>query len=301
MKIKEMERFNNSYHDSYYAIYCLVGYEAEQLYKQYHSTAIDDIKSYQSKILHKVVHTTFTLFKIITDLHDYNSAGTILRMIADNMTSYHIIYHEEDEEIRILRHFLFIIDGLNTRLKSLREHNLYYDGKISRKDYDELYSNVVNAISDSEEGIKLCINQIKNLSLYTNNQICIDNYIKKKNWQFISIDNPRGRYKWEDMYKLFDSNRSMAELFVFLSQFVHGLSVSNLVVDESIDKTFEPYYSFGISLLGTAQQYIENDFGLTRDELLDGFQYSDFFHDFILCLSDDKVEEALKIIDAIET
>ena len=300
MKIKEKEIFNNSYHDSYYAIYCLVGYEAEQLYKQYHSTAIDDIKSYQSKILHKVVHTTFTLFKIITDLHDYNSAGTILRMIADNMTSYHIIYHEEDEEIRILRHFLFIIDGLNTRLKSLKEHNLYYDGKISRKDYDELYSNVVNAISDSEEGIKLCINQIKNLSLYTNNQICIDNYIKKKNWQFISIDNPRGRYKWEDMYKQFDSNRSMAELFVFLSQFVHGLSVSNLVVDESIDKTFEPYYSFGISLLGRAQQYIENDFGLTRDELLDGFQNSDFFRDFILCLSDDKVKEALKIIDAIE-
>lgn len=295
-----MEMFNQSYIDSFRAVYSLVGYEAEQLYKLYNSTAINDIKSYQSKILHKVVRATFTLFKIITSLRDYNSASTILRMMADNMTSYHIIYHEKDEETRLLRHFLFVIDGLKTRLKFLSEHDLHYDGKISRKDYDELCSNVTNAISDSEEGIFFCIKQIKNLSLYTKYQNNIDTYIIKKNWQFISIDNPVGRYKWEDMYKLFDSNKSMAELFVFLSQFVHGLSISNLVVDETIDKTFEPYYSFGIALLGKVQRYIENDFGLSRDELIDGFQYSDFCHNLILCLSDDKVKEILKMIDDIE-
>ena len=88
MDVKKSDSFNSSCHASFCKTYDIVGYGIEQLYKRYHSDAINDIKSYQSKILFKTVKIIFTLHKVISDLRDYNSAGALIRVIADTLSSY---------------------------------------------------------------------------------------------------------------------------------------------------------------------------------------------------------------------
>jgi len=283
MKIKELDKFNDSYNDSFCAIYSMVGYETEQLYKRYHSDAINDIKSYQSKILFKTVKTIFTLYKVISDLRDYNSAGALIRVIADTLSSYNIIYHESNEEIKMLRHYLYILDGLSEREIQFSKHKPKYDGNISVDDYNALYNKVVNAYDNTIKSIDFCKEQISHLELYKSQCECVKKLISNRNWKFYGFDNRTKSYNWYEMYKKLFVNETFADVFVFLSQFVHGLSISNLITEMDDIELYEPYYSFGIVMLDKVRNFIETDFGMSSEELINGFVKSEFCKDYILC------------------
>ena len=297
MKIKELDMFNGSYHDSFCEIYNMIGYETEQLFKKYHSDFINDIKSYQRIIIHKAVKTIFTLYKVISDLKDYNSAGALIRVIADNLSSYNLIYHETDEEKKLLRHYLFILDGLSKRLKLFCNHTPKYDGKISVEDYDILYNKVANAQDNTIKSIDFCKEQIHNLDLYQKHRNSIDTYLKNGNWKFSDFNKPKDKYPWSALYKKLGINDTLPDIFGFLSQYVHGLSISNLIIDLNDDELFEPYYSYGIVMLNIVRNFIENDFGMSRKELLNGFEKTTLFKDFYMCLSEDYKRKAMEIIE----
>ena len=295
MKIKELDKFNGSYHDFFCAIYSMVGYETEQLYKRYHSDAINDIKSYQSRILHKTVKTIFTLYKVISDLQDYNSAGALIRVIADTLSSYNLIYNESNEETKMLRHYLFILDGLSKREKQLSKHKPKYDGNISVEDYNALLYKIASTYDNTIKGIDFCKEQISHLDLYKKNRECIETYVKNGNWQFSRLDKPNGHYQWSEIYKKLFDNDIFTDVFGFLSQYVHGLSISNIITELDDCELYEPYYSYGIVILGKVRNFIETDFGMSREELINGFEKSEFCKDYILCLSENEKRKILEM------
>ena len=295
MKIKELDKFNGSYHDSFCAIYSMVGYETEQLYKRYHSDAINDIKSYQSRILYKTVKTIYTLYKVISDLQDYNSAGALIRVIADTLSSYNLIYHENDEETKMLRHYLYILDGLSDREKLFSKQKPKYDDNISVDDYNALLYKIANTYDNTIKGIDFCKEQISHLELYKKNCECVKTLINNRNWKFYGFDNTTKRYNWPEMYKKLFVNETVADAFVFLSQYVHGLSISNLITELDDIELYEPYYSYGIVMLGKVRNFIETDFGMSRKELINGFEKSEFCKDYILCLSEIEKRKILEM------
>jgi len=57
------------------------------------------------------------------------------------------------------------------------------------------------------------------------------------------------KYSWNEMYALLNLEKNVRDFFSTLSEFVHGLSTSNLCVEKEIE-TFEPVYGIATSLLG---------------------------------------------------
>lgn len=295
INIKGMEAYNGSYNDSFVAVYSLLAYEAEQLYRHFPTSNINDIKGYQCKILHKCATFFHTLFIVIEEGHDYYSAGTLIRMIADTLTSYNLIYHENNEDIKALRHYLFILDGLAQRKKYFDSHDLQYDGNISDEEYKVLQKQLQFSKANTLEAINVCKDTICKLGIYKTNKENIDILIQKSNWQFIDIERPKGHYKWEQLYTKINAKRAFTDMVIFMSQFVHGLSMSNLTM-ENDPKEFEPLIAFSISLMGETKDFIENDFGLTVKELLDGILNSRHFLEYFASMSESKQEECLALM-----
>ena len=63
---------------------------------------------------------------------DFCSAMAILRVMADTLSALYLIYKEEGEKL-YLRHYLYVMDGVNNRLKYL-PNSIDYDNKISKSE-----------------------------------------------------------------------------------------------------------------------------------------------------------------------
>ena len=88
----------------------------------------------------------------------------------------------------------------------------------------------------------------------------IDKLIEGHNWRFQSLrSSPKSRFSWEKMYDLMGF-KCPSSFFSSLSDYVHGLSTSNLNL-EMEDELFDPVYSFGISLLGKLMSSLKRYFG----------------------------------------
>lgn len=84
--------------------------------------------------------------------------------------------------------------------------------------------------------------------MYKMNSSNIDSLIQKASWRFKYINRSKTIYSWREMYELIDLGNT--DFFSeHLSGFVHGLSMSNLKIDDC-EETFMPIYSCAISLLG---------------------------------------------------
>lgn len=297
ISIKGMEAYGSSYFNSFVALYSLMAYQTELLSKLYPSSEIDNIKGYQCKILQKCAHSFHTLYFVIANEHDYYAAGTIIRMLTDNLASYNLIYHEIDENLKILRHYLFILDGLAQRKKFLDNHKMKYDGNISKEEYGALEKQVSSSKVNTIGAIDFCEMAIRRLSFYESQKDNIETLMVKKNWQFIELSKPKGHYKWEQLYRNLSDKKAFSDMAAYLSQFVHGLSLSNLTMDNT-PSVFEPLLGFGIKLMGYAQKFIERDFGLNRHELYKDFLKSSYFNNYFAASSEEKKKEMSHLLRA---
>lgn len=288
-----MKSYNESYYDSYAAIYSLLAFETEQLKRHYPSSNIEKIDDYKTNILHKCAIFFHTLFYVVVEAHDYYSAGTLIRMIADTLSSYNLIYHDSDKETTCLRHYLFILDGLCQRKKYFDCHQMNYDNTISMEVYKRLELQVSSSKENTLNAIDICKSQITKLDIYKAQKENVDMLIEKRNWQFIDVSRPKGHYKWEQLYPMLDNKKAFSDMITFLSQFVHGLSISNLTIDNSL-QDFEPLLAYGITLMSKTMAFIKNDFELSRNDLFSGFLNSPHFSDYFSVSSENKKDEILR-------
>jgi len=184
----------------------------------------------------------------------------------------------------MLRHFLFVLDGLSEREIQFSKHKSKFDGKNSVNEHNALCNKVVNAYDNTIKSIDFCKEQISHLELYKSQCEFVKKLINNRNWKFYGFDNPTKRYNWPEMYKKLDSNNTLSDIFTYHSQFVHGLSISNLIIELDDNGLDEVYYSYGSILLDKVMNFIETDFGMSREELRNGYVKSEFCND-LLCLS----------------
>ena len=85
------------------------------------------------------------------------------------------------------------------------------------------------------------------------------------------------------MYNFIDERKSTSDTFSFLSNFVHGLIISNLIINGD-DDDFELLIGHGIFLVGKINEIANNDFNVDRDYLTDGFLTSDWGEELFFLL-----------------
>ena len=105
--------------------------------------------------------------------------------------------------------------------------------------------------------INHCVSEIQSLSFYHGQMYVIDKLIKSQNWKFKTFGsaNRNNSYSWLEMYEKIKL-QCKPTFFSYLSEFVHGLSISNIAVD--IDKPLiKPKLISGLLDNDMPQKYVE--------------------------------------------
>lgn len=257
--ISELEERGLSYKDFFKVLITIIKHELKYLGELHNSTSIDDIDSYivcNAKRIHK---TANTLCKVIEDESDFTTANAILRMLADSLASLYLIYNE-DSGLLELRHYLYIIDGVKSRLCQI-PNEIKYNNKIKREEYDALLAQLMSSKQNYESAYLHCVDKIHSLQIYQSYAALIDKLIECRNWKFKTLTSFKmnnNKYSWSEMYKKLTPFTNK-DNFSFLSEFIHGLSTCNMFVEIN-SAVFEPIYGIAISLLGRLLGFIHNRF-----------------------------------------
>ena len=237
--------------------YCNVVIEKAK--KVYPSASVNDVPGYALEFCRKMLAQATTLVKVAREREDYNTVCSLVRIMADNVAVLKLIYGADDQEEKELRHLLYVMDGVATRYEYLKDKPKPYDGNISKEAYETL-STRVREIKDNAIGcINFCTDAIKARHNYYVKPQCYDILIRYRNWKFKLIDKPKPQdsYSWNDMYNLLNINNN-GYIFSFFSQYVHGLSISNLDLNDGDD--FEAPLVFAFSLLAIIYNFLRKEY-----------------------------------------
>lgn len=296
--IPELKMFNGSYYDAYKGLYSLVAHEVTQLRSIFPEGAVDDINGYKVRILTKIMFASCSFMTVIEKNHDYSSAATILRSIADNLASYILIYRNQNADEVALRHYLFLYDGLNTRLKSILVIKPTDDNAVSELEKEQTQQGVTAAVEDSLNGIDYSLKEIRNSILYKEYKTEIEYLIALKydNWRFKSLKKYKQKLSWQEIYPLINGKESSTYFLSYLSQYVHGLGSSNLSIDNTNPETFYPMIHIGITFLGKIHEFVQNDFGISKEILQKDFFSTDYGKEHLSYVNPSYLKKILKNI-----
>ena len=252
---QELDEQNLSYEEFFRVIHVILKHETMYLRQLHPSKSINDIESYPIIIIEKILKITSTLYTVVNANKDYIVSNIIIRSLADVISSLILIYSKSNADLKLLRHYLFIMDGLQGRINNLPS-DLKYDGKIKIEEFEAL-SQQIESARDNYKGAYSCAEEeIKKLSIYESKKTTIDQLISKINWRFKDLSESPGTYKWSELYTYAELPLD-SKFFSSLSEYVHGLSTSNLIVD-SDNETFEPILSIASSLMGKVHEFIHH-------------------------------------------
>lgn len=226
------------------------------------SLNVDDIDGFGLAILRKSVKMLDTLVFVCVRLQDYVVANAIVRMLADSLAVYRLIYASEDEDERIYRHYLYVKDGLSSRVDTM-EHDLVYNGTISYEAFQALNDRYTDTRQSDKSVINHCDEILANhkyATLYQefHRRTCTE---KSPNWKYKTLGSDKNakdnQYRWKELYELLDASTDVIScLSSHLSQYIHGLCVSNILDDNDIEE-FEPLLSFGMVFIGIINQELD--------------------------------------------
>lgn len=184
------------------------------------TSSMEDTKHYQTILIMRIVQMYHSLELLTKNTSDEVSARCILRGILDSVTTYCFIYQRIDVNDMLFRHYLYALDGWREYKKSvipISEENEYK----FKEDYACDYV------------IKQIEKKLREHSYYAECSATAESLIQNANWKYESLRNPRS-LKYGEMYSVIGFNNKSIEYFQgYLSQFVHGLCLSNKPITES--------------------------------------------------------------------
>lgn len=235
-----------------------------RLSQKYHSHNPDDIPSFTVTFARKLVRSFLTFYSV-SDMGDYVSTKALLRMLADNVAVFKLIYGCPDECEKEFRHYLYILDGVQSRLKALSKPYKRND-RISEEDYETLIQRISMASRSDENAIAFCRKKLLEHPYSQAFKDTAGEIISKKNWKYKRIEGKgnSNKYSWPELYSAIHSSESASEYLSFLSQYVHGLCFSNLQnSDESESADLD--LTIGFFLAGTLLNQVEDIFKNVAD------------------------------------
>ena len=243
----------------------------EKAKKVYPSASVNDIPGYALEFCRKILVQATTLVKVAHEQEDLITVYSLVRILADNVSTLKLIYDTEDVEEKVLRHLLYVMDGVSLRYDYLKDQPKPYDGKIPKETYDALYVQVQNTKDNDRGCINYCTNAIKARPDYLTKQQCYDKLIEYRNWKYKTIEKPKPKdaYSWKELYEKLDA-KDVGNMFSYFSQYVHGLSISKISLDS--DEDYDIPMAFAFSLVGNIFNFLKREYvplvgKFTREEL----------------------------------
>lgn len=270
ISIPELDERDLSYNDFFRIIHVFLQHKMHYIKALHPSNSIDDINAYPLLIVEKIIKLSSTLYSVINTNKDYVASNIIMRSLADYISTLFFIYKEPDCNIKLLRHYIFIIDGLKGRIKQLPK-NLNYDGRIKIEEFNALKKQINTSLDSYKGACQFSEQQIKLLPIYQTNSTDIDYLIETSNWKFKTISRAKNnRFNWNELYDYLNLPID-SDFFSLLSKFVHGLSTSNLMYNGDVEDMY-PILSISSSLLNKVSEFIDEfykeDMSKIKDKMI---------------------------------
>ena len=249
-----LKQFGNSLRNRYlYSLYLSMGI-VRVICRLHNYANVGYLKGYVAHFCY-IRHKSFdTLLKVVEMHHDHVSANCLLRMLADCMAVFRLVYLESDEDLRMLRHALYVIDGCEKNLMVLPEELDINKDAMPEMDF-QYYKGQVRGNREHRKRLMDEANEIlANSPLKEKDKAAFDKIVKAKNWKFRHFATLTKSYSWAELYKMIDRVEGH-DVFSFLSQYAHGLSMSNLVITNKVADRNSLLFE-GIALMETMIDYM---------------------------------------------
>ncbi len=224
-------------------------------------SGVEDVGGFGLVILSKNLKLLRTLVAVCVYDQDYVVANAIVRMLADSMAVYKLIYAVEDEDEKTYRHYLYVKDGLSSRADSMK-YDLVYNKDIPYEVFQALNDRYTTTRQSDEKVINHCDEILGNhryATLYPefHRRTCIES----SNWKYKNLGSiqktKNNQYTWKELYGLIDKRDDVVNcISSHLSQYIHGLCVSNIISNED-EGEFEPLLSFGMVFIGLINKELD--------------------------------------------
>lgn len=240
----------------------------------YNDASVENLKGYAAHFCYIRLKSFDTFIKVIEQHQDYVTANCILRMLGDSVAVFRLIYGEKDENLQWLRHCLYVLEGCEKNLKVLPMEPIL-DGSVPDDEIEEanrqiLWNRQHRQQMMDQVGMILNNSPLKNKDLEAFNKIVGD-----RNWKFKKFkcykkvrDN---QYSWRDLYDLIGKTKYF-DLLSYISQYAHGLSMSNLIIDTNKRESYSGIIAEGVGLLDKMIEYLMDFFADEREYIIQGLE-----------------------------
>ena len=198
----------------------------------YNYANVQFLKGYVAHFCYLRLVSFDTLIKVVLNNKDYLSANCILRMLGDSVAVFRLIYMEPDKNLLVLRHSLYVIDGCERNLEVFPENNVN-EGCLPDEELSKSKEETRLNREHRQRLIREAQMMIEDSPLKQKDSEAFDRIVEDRNWKFKEFKNYKrigsNQYKWQDLYKLLDYCDGF-DLLSYISQYAHGLSMSNLVM-----------------------------------------------------------------------
>lgn len=200
--------------------------------EKYEFNVIDKIDDVEAGFICGIKSNYIALYNCAIS-YDYSSASIICRAIVDRIAILKLIFANTNKLERSYRYYLYVLDGMKERVKLLADE-IKYDGTIDRDVFDSIERQVDSARENTEAVISHCQDILNNHPFASKNPAFHHAVLKRTIWKYSEFGKfnrkkAPNELKWQDLYKLIDERKSICSMYSnYLSQFVHGLSISIL-------------------------------------------------------------------------
>ena len=254
----------------------------------YNCAAVNHLKGYVAHFCYIRLVCFDTFIKVIEQNHDYVSANCLLRMLGDHVAVFRLVYGEKDENFRWLRHCLYVIDGCEQGLKVLPTDPIN-KGCMPDDELETLTQQTLWNRDNRQRMMDQAWEIIDHLPLKQQNHEAFQKIVDDRNWKFKEFKKYKNKndnqYKWKDLYELIGKTEFF-DLLSFLSQYAHGLSMSNLIVNTKNRQLYDGVICEAVGLLDRMNEYVLDFYMEDHDYIMQGLHESEIRDKILSCFDE---------------
>ena len=188
-------------------------------------------------------------------------------MLGDSVDVFRLIYGEKDKDLLLLRHALYVIDGCERNLVVLPEEDIS-EGYLPDVESEEANKQIRFNREHRQRLMREAQEILNQSTLPQRNKAAFDRIVEDRNWKFkeFKFYKKKGsnQYKWQELYELIGECKYY-DLLSYISQYAHGLSMSNLVIQMD-ENNVNGIVSEALGLIDRLHDY-------TLDFFVEDYQY----------------------------
>lgn len=252
------------------------------------NASVWDLNGYAAHFCYLRLKSFDTLLKVVKEQNDFISASCLLRMLGDSVAVFHLIYMEPDPDWRWLRHALYVIDGCEQNMKALPENDLN-EGTMP-DDELEIFKEQNRHNRELRERLQYQAQRIVDRSPLQNlDREAFDKIVTDKNWKFKEFKTYKkvgsNQYKWAELYERIGMCKGY-DVLSFISQYAHGLSMSNLVMEMN-ERNLDAVIGETFALIKRLNTYMMHYYLLDYHYIMNGLFEPDMRDKILSCYDEE--------------